>query len=214
VSVLQLGFATWCRGIPHDPREAVIRSRISLALRLGVIVAGAALAAGPATAHAATSASPTVTGTISGGALSLSTSATPSFSANLANGDSTPTYTVPLTATDTTGTGAGWNLTITSTQFTTGGATPHTLATNASSLTGVTAACASGTCTNPTNQVTYPVAVPAGATAPTAVKFFNAAAGTGLGSFTITPTVGVFVPGTSYAGSYTSTVSLSIVSGP
>ncbi|MFZ1997006.1 MAG: WxL domain-containing protein [Solirubrobacteraceae bacterium] len=165
-------------------------------------------------ASAATTANPTVTGTVTAGALSVATSAAPTFSANLAGGDSTPTYTLPLTAVDTTGTGAGWNLTITSTQFTTGGGTPHTLAANASTMTGVTSACASGTCTNPTNAVTYPVSVPAAATAPTAVKFFNAAANTGLGSFTVTPTVGVFVPATSFAGSYSSTLTVSIVSGP
>lgn len=179
-------------------------------------MAALALLTGPVVAGAATTAAPTVTGTITGGALSLATSAAPTFSANLASGDSTPTFTIPLTATDTTGTGAGWNLTVTSTQYTTGGATPHTLAANASTLTGVTATCASGSCTNATNAITYPVAVPASGTAPgpTAVKFFNAAAGTGLGSFTVTPTVGVFVPGTSFAGSYTSTVTASIVSGP
>jgi hypothetical protein len=165
-------------------------------------------------ASAATTANPTVTGTVAGGALSLATTASPAFSANLAGGDSTPTYTLPLTATDTTGTGAGWNLTITSTQFTTGGATPHTLAANASTISGVTSTCASGTCTNPTNAVTYPVGVPAAATAPTAVKFFNAAASSGMGSFTVTPTVGVFVPSTTFAGSYSSTLTLSIVSGP
>jgi len=169
-------------------------------------------------AGAATSASPTVTGTVSGGALSVATSAAPTFSANLATGDQTPTYTLPLTATDTTGTGAGWNLTITSTQFTTGGATPHTLATNASTVTStppLTVACVAGTtCTNPTNAVTYPLGVPAGATAPTAVKMFNAAANTGLGAFTVTPTVGVFVPASTFAGSYSSTLTVSIVSGP
>ena len=90
------------------------------------------------TAGAATTASPTVTGTVTGGALSVATAAAPTFSANLALGDSTPTYTLPLTTVDTTGTGAGWNLTITSTQFTTGGGTPHTLAANASTITGVT----------------------------------------------------------------------------
>jgi hypothetical protein len=167
-------------------------------------------------ANAATSANPTVTGTVTAGALSVATTAAPTFSASLASGDSTPTYTLPLTAVDTTGTGAGWNLTITSTQFTTGGATPHTLLTNASNITGVTSACASGSCTNPTNAITYttPVPVPAGATPPTAVKFFNAAANTGLGSFTVTPTVGVFVPAASFAGSFSSTLTVSIVSGP
>jgi WxL domain surface cell wall-binding len=174
-------------------------------------ILGAALCASPATSLGA---SATATGTLTGSTLSLSTSATPTFSANLDSGDSTPTYTVPLTIQDTRGTGAGWNATITSTQFTTGGATPNTLATNASTLTGVTSVCASGTCTNPTNAISYPVAVPAGTTPPTAVKFFNAAVNTGMGKFTNTPTIGVFVPGSSFAGTYTSTLTISIVSGP
>jgi hypothetical protein len=186
-------------------RPTTPRILIALALALAAVLAIPAGALG-ATAN--------VTGTLSGSTLSLTTTATPSFSANLDAGDSTPTYTVPLTIQDTRGTGAGWNATITSTQFTTGGATPSLLATNASSLTGVTSACAGGTCTNPTNAVTYPVAVPAGSTPPTAVKFFNAAANTGMGKFTVTPTIGVFVPQSSTAGTYTSTLTISIVSGP
>lgn len=178
---------------------------------LGIFLTGVAIAALPANALGA---SATATGTLSGSTLSLSTGAAPIFSANLDSGDSTPTYTVPLTIQDTRGTGAGWNATITSTQFTTGGGTPSTLATNASTLTGVTSTCASGTCTNPTNSVTYPIAVPAGAAPPTAVKFFNAAANTGMGKFTNTPTIGVFVPQNSVAGTYTSTLTISIVSGP
>ena len=174
-------------------------------------ILGAALCAFPTMALGA---SATATGTLTGSTLSLSTSATPTFSANLDLGDSTPTYTVPLTIQDTRGTGVGWNTTITSTQFTTGGGSPSTLATNASSLTGVTSVCASGTCTNPTNAITYPVAVPAAPTAPTAVKFFNAAVNTGMGKFTNTPTIGVFVPQSSVAGTYTSTLTISIVSGP
>jgi putative surface cell wall-binding protein len=176
-----------------------------------VLVAGALGLFAPAYALAA---SATVTGNVTGSTLSATTSASPSFSDNLDLGDNTPTYTVPMTLQDTRGTGAGWNLTITSTQFSTGGATPNTLATNASSLTGVTSSCASGTCTNPTNSITYPVAVPAGSTPPTAVKFFNAATSSGMGKFTITPTIGVFVPQNSFAGTYTSTLTLAVVSGP
>lgn len=171
-------------------------------------LAAVALAAAPAAANAATA---LVTGTVTGSTLSLTTSATPTFSANLDNGDSTPTYTAALTVQDTRGTGAGWNATITSTQFTTG---TQTLATNASSMTGVTSVCTSGTCTNPTNAIAYPVAVPAATVPPTAVKFFNAAVNTGLGKFTNTPTVGVFVPQTSTAGTYTSTLTLAVVTGP
>lgn len=117
-------------------------------------------------------------------------------------------------ATDSRGSGAGWNLTVTSTQFSTG-AGGSTLAANASSITGVANACASGsTCTNPTNSVTYPVGVPAGATAPTAVKYFNAATGTGKGKFDNTPGVNVFIPADANAGTYSSTLTLSAVSGP
>ena len=182
--------------------------------RLAPIAAAASALVALAIPASSLATSVTATGTVTGSTLSVSTSSTPSFSANLDNGDSTPTYTIALTTQDTRGTGAGWNETITSTQFTTGVPNNYTLATSASSLTGVTSACASGTCTNPTNAITYPVAVPAGSGPPTAVKFFNSAANTGMGKFTITPTIGVFVPQNSYAGTYTSTVTLAIVSGP
>src|SRR3954453_20162800 len=173
----------------------------------------AAVAASVLPAQSAFAASATVTGTVSAGTLSITTSATPSFSVTLDGTDQTASYSVPTTVTDATGSGAGWNLTITSTQFTTGGGTPKTLATNASSVTGVTNSCAT-TCASPTNSVAYPVGVPAGSTPPTAVKYFNAAAGTGQGKFTNTPGVDVAVPPSSNAGTYTSTLTLAAVSGP
>ncbi len=148
-------------------------------------------------------------------ALSLTTTAAPSFSDSLDLGDQTQTYTAALTAKDTsTGASPGWHLTITSTQFTSGGGTPHTLSTTASKVTSVTSACAGGTCVNPVNSVTYPVTVPAGTPPPTAIKFYDASANTGQGTFTVTATVGVTVPQNSYAGSYTSKLTLAIVSGP
>ena len=178
-------------------------------LLLGAAVGMAALAPG-ATALGATS---TVTGNVSGGALNLTTTATPSFGVTLDGSDQTGTYTVPTTVTDARGSGLGWNLTVTSTQFSTGGG--QSLPTDASRITSVTNACASGaTCTAPTNSVTYPVTVPAAATPPTAVKYFNAAANTGRGKFDNTPSVSVTVPGNAYAGNYSSTLTLSAVSGP
>jgi hypothetical protein len=148
--------------------------------------------------------------------LSVSTSASPTFSANLNSGDQKPTYTAPLSVNDTrTGgsAGLGWNLTVTSTQFTSG---THTLSAGASTITAVATACANngGVCTNPTNAVTYPVAVPAGTGPPIAVKFYNAASATGIGLFTVTPTFSVAVPQNSFAGTYTSTLTISVVSGP
>jgi hypothetical protein len=148
------------------------------------------------------------------GVLSVSTSATPSFSANLDTGDQTPTYTVPLTTVASVSPAAGWNETITSTTFSTG---THSLSTTASTITGApTVACvtAQANCTAATNAVSYPVTVPAGSSQPTAVKFVNAASGTGAGQFTVTPTISVSVPQNSFAGTYTSTVTIAIVSGP
>ncbi|MBA3865319.1 MAG: WxL domain-containing protein [Solirubrobacterales bacterium] len=122
---------------------------------------------------------------------------------------------IPLTVNDTrTGAsgGLGWNLTVTSTQFLSG---THTLPTTASTITAVASACANGgICTVPTNSVSFPVSVPAGAGPPSAVKFFNAAASTGIGTFTVTPTVSVLVPQNSFAGAYTSTLTISVISGP
>jgi hypothetical protein len=139
--------------------------------------------------------------------LSVSTTAVPSFSANLNSGDQAKTFTVPLTLA-----GLGWNTTITSTQFTAGA---KTLPATASTITAVASACANGgLCTNPTNAITYPVAVPAGAEPPTAVKFYSAAVATGKGVFTLTPTVSVTVPQNSFTGTYASTLTISVVSGP
>jgi hypothetical protein len=135
---------------------------------------------------------------------SLTTSATPSFSVALNGTNRSATYTAPLTV-DNSAVGVsvtGWNLTITSTQYSTG--TGKKLATTASAITAVGASCA-GTCTvNPTNGVAYPLALPAGSGPPTPVKLFNAAAATGLGT----------VPANAYAGTYTSTLTVDLVTGP
>lgn len=184
----------------HRPR------RTPTALALAV----AALAAHAPAAHAADA---TATGTINAGGLSVTTSAAPTFSATLDGTDKTPTYTVPVTVIDATGSGAGWNATLTSTPFSTGGGSPKTLAAGASAVTGVTSACAGGTCTAPTNGVAYPFTVPAGVGA-TPVKLFNAALATGLGQFSLVPTIGVSVPANTAAGTYTSTLTFAAVSGP
>lgn len=178
-----------------------------------LIVGLAAAAASLIPAPSALAATATVTGNVNAGTLSISTSATPSFAVTLDGTDKTGSYTVPTTVTDATGSGAGWNLTITSTQFTTGGGSPSTLPTNASSITGVTSSC-NTTCSAPSNSITYPLGVPAGSSPPTAVKYFNAAAGTGQGEFANTPAVNVSVPASSAVGTYSSTLTLAAVSGP
>jgi WxL domain surface cell wall-binding len=149
------------------------------------------------------------------GAFTLSSSATASFSATITGSDLTPTYTVALAVTDTRTTPtAGWNLTITSTQLTTT-APVHTLSTSASKVTGVAVgSCTGGACVAPVNSIAFPVTVPAGSTPPTAVKLYNAKAATGEGVYAITPTIQVSVPGNSFSGSYASTLTFSVVSGP
>ena len=174
----------------------------------GLVVAALALAA------AAVAGTVTATATVSGaGSLSLTNGATATLTDTLDGTDQSVNYTLPLTLSDARGTGAGWNLTVTSTTFSDGSG--HTLGTGASSIASVVMACvAGGTCTSPTNAITYPVTMPAAATAPAAIKLFNSAATTGLGRFTITPTIDVTIPGNAYAGTYSSTITVAAISGP
>lgn len=80
-------------------------------------------------------------------------------------------------------------------------------------------ACSSGSsCTLPTDSVTYPVTIPACTTAsgtctPTSVA--NAAKTTGMGAMTFTTLDWwLNIPANAYAGKYTSTITLTISSGP
>jgi hypothetical protein len=112
------------------------------------------------------------------------------------------------------GPSAGWNITLTSTTWTTGGGSPHTLSNSATQvLTTPTDTCDTA-CVQASNSITYPYAVPAGTTAPTPTKLFNAAINTGTGNQTVTPTFRLTVPANSYAGTYTSTWTLTLSSGP
>lgn len=158
------------------------------------------------------------TANVTGGSLSLQHgTSTASFSVTLDGNDKSATWTMPMTVTDARGTGSGWNVTITSTLFSNGltGNNLRTLPANASNVTGVSVTCTpGGVCTNPSNAISFPVGVPAGASAPTAVKFFNAAANTGMGQFSITPTIETAIPANVSSGTYASTVTVALVSGP
>jgi len=156
----------------------------------------------------------TGTTTITGGSLSETLAVPTVDNATLDGTDKNLTITMPLTVIDATGSGSGWKVTITSTTFSTGGGSPHTL-TTAPAVSAVSVACVSGsTCTDPTNAITYNLTVPSGSPAPTAVKLFNAAVGTGMGKFTLTPTLTLKLLSNVYAGTYSSTFTLAISSGP
>lgn len=136
------------------------------------------------------------------------------FTATLNGANQTVTTTQALDVSDATGSGAGWNITATSTTFSTGGGA--TLATTATTVQSAPArACDAGSsCSLATNSVSYPYTLPAAGSAPTATKLFNAAANTGGGNQTVTVTWSLSVPATATVGTYTSTWTISLVSGP
>jgi hypothetical protein len=115
---------------------------------------------------------------------------------------------------DATGSAAGWNITATSTTFTTGTLTLPTTATTlpapaAPTCDGV------GTCTLATPAtITYPYSLPAATAAPAATKMYSATAGTGIGNQTLNALWALAIPSSSRAGAYTSTWTLSLVSAP
>jgi hypothetical protein len=126
--------------------------------------------------------------------------------------DQTTTAAPGVSASDTRGTGAGWQLDLTSTQFSDGSG--HTLPTSAATVASINVSAGTGNCTLPTNSVTYPVSVPAGAGPPAAVKIYNAASNTGGGPSTVTVTFNLAVPADAAAVVYTSTWTFTIASGP
>ena len=151
--------------------------------------------------------------TCKSGSLTVTSPGTVAFSAvTLTGTNKTATASAAVTPSDMSGNAAGWNVQATSTTFT--NAAGKTLPTTATTVTAATAAAASGNCDLPTNSVAYPVTLPAGATAPTAVKVYNAAAGTGGGPLTLTLSVQLAIPARAYSGSYSSTWTFTIASGP
>jgi hypothetical protein len=200
----------------------------------GTTPAGAAACSGTPLA-AGSSCTDTGTLTLSGGTLTMTTTTSLTWAATLSG---TTTYSVDTVAADqgfqvddNTGSGSGWKVTVSATTFTTGVnslADSGTFSLNGStssstSTSAPTAACVTvGDCTVPTESaVTYPVAITTAASSPTAVTIYNAAANTGLGNISIggsgaTNPIGwwLTIPPTAKAGTYTSTVTLSIASGP
>ena len=151
---------------------------------------------------------------ITGGALTLASPGTASLSATLTGADQVATGSLgKATVKDATGSGAGWNVTISGTPFTTGGGTPRTLPATALEVTGVATSGVAGRA--PTNSVSYGsgITVPLGASV-TPVKMFNAAANSGMGTVELTPAVSLAVAADTYAGTYSSNLTVSVVAGP
>jgi hypothetical protein len=145
-------------------------------------------------------------------------SATSPSAITLDGNNHTVTYKVAASLTTIVSSTAQWTLSITSTQFSTGGAHPSTLSTTASTITSapsVTCLAIIGNCLTPTNTISYPLTVPAASTAPSAVNYYSGSTPSGLVlTFTITPTINVFLPASTAPGTYTSTVTVVLSNGP
>ncbi len=117
------------------------------------------------------------------------------------------------TAADATGSGNGWNLTIEATDFSDGGSQAIDIDAGDQAFqiqlldgnVGVTAGN-----TQPTSSVGTLTSMASG----TPLKFLSAAAGDGMGTYTLAPNFSLMLPAELYAGTYTSTITVTIVSGP
>jgi WxL domain surface cell wall-binding len=208
------------------------------------VVASTVLAAGPALAgpcggSAAAGTSCTLTGTfaLSAGTMTWTSSSSLGWAGTVTGLDQQLVDTTSgdqgYVVNDASGTAPGWHVTLSATQFTTGGGSPSvlndtgTFSTNGSvssysANSAPSSACATGsTCTLPTDTTTYPVAVTTAASSPNAFTIYDASAGTGSGKINIggssaSNPVGwwLSVPANTLSGTYTSTITLELISGP
>jgi hypothetical protein len=207
------------------------------ALLIGGVGAPVLFAAGTASAATCTTSAPcaiTGTATLGAGTLTATVPDSLTWGGTLTGVTQNLVDAVPAdqgyVVDDASGATTGWNVSVAAGQFATAAPVvtlPNTgtFSTNgslisATAATAPTAACTSGagTCTLPTNAVTYPVPLP---TNGTATVIYSAAATTGEGSIDIggsaaADPVGwwLSVPGNVLAGTYTSTVTISVASGP
>ncbi len=121
------------------------------------------------------------------GGLTLSSPGSISFPSTALNGaDRTVNTTAVLSVSDMTDTAVGWNLSATSTTFTSGA---NTLPTNATTITGVSIAAGATNCGMPaTSSTAFPITLPAGTSAPAATKIYSDQLGAGIGIADLTYT--------------------------
>ena len=132
-----------------------------------------------------------------------------------------------LSVNDSTGDASGWHVTVSATTFISGTKTlPDTGRVDfTGSISSLSSAAPSSGCTGscflPADTTTYPVPISTAASSPAAFTIYDTSAGTGVGAITIgghsaSHPIGWWVqlPSSAFAGSYTSTLTLTLVSGP
>jgi hypothetical protein len=190
-----------------------VRNRVA---HLVAAIAAACVVGIPGIAYA--SSSVPVTAQVTGGTLSVTLPSTMSWSLTLNGYNQTATTSSTVVVDDSTGTGDGWQVTAEASPFTAtnSSGTTTTLSGESLSVAQPTAACASGTtCTLPDNTVSYPVTLPIGSNVNvTPIVIASAAVDTGMGEVDLPFTWSLAVPADALAGSYTSTITVSVSTGP
>ncbi len=164
-----------------------------------------------------TLASPTITADVIPGTLAfVSAPSSFNFTPLVLNGtNQVATATETLDIGDNTGSGSGWNVTLANTPFT--DASSQQLAnSDFTAATPATPVCDGGATCNPASwsASTSPPFGGAGLPGPVAGKLLSSTSGTGLANQTVTLSWTASIPGNSYSGSYTSTWTLTLASGP
>jgi hypothetical protein len=166
---------------------------------LALLMVGSLLVAGSAVSAA------TSTATLTGGSLTVAAPANFSYSGTLTGDVLNLGSNFAVSVNDATGSKAGWQIqasvgVLTDAASDTIPAASHTIQSVA--MTGTTG-------TAPVNSITYPMAIPT-----TAAKIFNSALTKGMGKSTETFTTQLAVPADAAAGSYSATMTVSIIAGP
>jgi hypothetical protein len=169
---------------------------------MGLVSLAGSLALGPDVASAATGSV-----TLTGGSLAIT--ATPTnftYPSTVLTGSAiTLTSSFSLTVDDATGSGAGWNLTASAPPLT--DSVGNTIPAGNQTIESVVVSGVTGTA--PTNGVSYPMGLPT-----STAKIFSANANTGRGQSTETFNLQLVVPADAFAGTYTTSLTVSLISGP
>jgi hypothetical protein len=159
------------------------------------------------------------TATLTGGTLTVEAPSNLDWTQTLSGLNIQSSASAPLTAIDATGAGLGWNIAATATAFTTG---TYTLPTGSLSFNGSSSS--QGANTTPVDSIvgtsssandsalSYPIGDIDGAAIPVVV--YEAAIGSGMGTNNLATDWWLSLLGNTFAGTYTSTITLQIASGP